>query len=134
MYLTSIADVTTNPAWLNGIQTDLNGGTGDKKTCAIVVVDKGNGVVDAFFFYFWAFNWGGVVLGNQLGASLLGKQCGSGMFETDMHQVTTWATGTEAPHWIDQAKWKAKGTQHGPLQGRRTDRNLVLTARQRLSV
>jgi hypothetical protein len=33
----------------------------------IVVVDKRAGVVDAFYFYFWAFNWGGVVLDKQLG-------------------------------------------------------------------
>ncbi|KAJ4346942.1 uncharacterized protein N0V89_010875 [Didymosphaeria variabile] len=40
VYLTSIADVTTNPAWLNGIQTGDDGGTGNEKTCAIMVVDK----------------------------------------------------------------------------------------------
>ncbi|KAF2445806.1 hypothetical protein P171DRAFT_386640 [Karstenula rhodostoma CBS 690.94] len=67
VYLASTADVTTHPAWLNGIQTDADGGTGDEKTSAVIVVDKGNGVVDAFYMYFWAFNWGGVVLGNQLG-------------------------------------------------------------------
>lgn len=67
VYLTSIADVTTNPAWLNGIQPDANGGTGNDKTCAVIIVDKGNGVIDAFYMYFWAFNWGGVVLGAQLG-------------------------------------------------------------------
>ena len=32
-----------------------------------MVVEKGEGVVDAFFFYFSSFNWGGVVLENQLG-------------------------------------------------------------------
>jgi hypothetical protein len=67
VYLTSIADVTTNPAWLNGIPPDANGGTGNEKTSAIIIVDKGNGVIDVFYMYFWAFNWGGVVLGNQLG-------------------------------------------------------------------
>lgn len=72
MYLTSVADVTTNPAWLNGIQTDANGGTEDKKTCAIITVDKGSGTVDAFYMYFWAFNWGGVVFENQLGEQLCG--------------------------------------------------------------
>lgn len=30
-------------------------------------MEKGAGVVDVFYFYFWAFNWGGVVLGKQLG-------------------------------------------------------------------
>ncbi|KAL5392811.1 hypothetical protein DPSP01_000509 [Paraphaeosphaeria sporulosa] len=64
VYLTSTADVTTQPTWLRGIQPSASG---DEKTCAVIVVDKGNGVVDAFYMYFWAFNWGGVVLGNQLG-------------------------------------------------------------------
>jgi hypothetical protein len=39
---------------------DAGGDTGDEKVCAIAVVD-------AFLMYFWAFNWGKVVLGNQLG-------------------------------------------------------------------
>lgn len=69
MYLTSIADVSTDPAWLKGIQPDADGGTPGEVTCAIIVVDKGNNVVDAFYMYFYAFNWGGVVLGNQLGKS-----------------------------------------------------------------
>ncbi|KAH8712234.1 hypothetical protein GQ44DRAFT_762697 [Phaeosphaeriaceae sp. PMI808] len=67
VYLTSNNDITTNPKWLEGIQVDSNGGTGDEKTGVIVVVDKGEGIVDAFYFYFFAFNWGGIVLGKQLG-------------------------------------------------------------------
>lgn len=67
VYLASSADITTNPAWLNGIQPAVDGSTSDEKTCAVIVVEKGNSIVDAFYMYFWAFNWGGVVLGNQLG-------------------------------------------------------------------
>ncbi|KAF2823080.1 hypothetical protein CC86DRAFT_75920 [Ophiobolus disseminans] len=64
VYLTSNEDATTNPAWLEGQKTY---GNEDDKTGVVVVVDKGEGVVDAFYFYFWAFNWGGIVLGKQLG-------------------------------------------------------------------
>lgn len=76
VYLTSYDDVTTNPKWLEGLKLDTNGGTGNEKTGVIVVVEKGDldwsrkkegKVVDVFYFYFWSFNWGGVVLGNQLG-------------------------------------------------------------------
>ncbi|KAF2731478.1 hypothetical protein EJ04DRAFT_443010, partial [Polyplosphaeria fusca] len=67
VYLTSNVDVTTNPQWLNGIKPDENGSTGEEKSAVIIVVDKGNGVVDAFYMYFCAFNWGGVVLEKQLG-------------------------------------------------------------------
>lgn len=72
MYITSNDDVTTNPKWIEGATLDANGGTGDDKTGVIVVVNKDDGVVDAFYFYYFAYNWGGVVLGKQLGKSLLG--------------------------------------------------------------
>lgn len=64
MYLTSKDDVTTNPKWLEG--QDAFGLDADK-TGVVVVMEKQDGVVDAFYFYFWAFNWGGVVLEKQLG-------------------------------------------------------------------
>lgn len=67
VYLTSNIDITTNPKWLQGIRPDASGSTGEEKTAVIIVVDKGNGVVDAFYMYFCAFNWGGVVLEKQLG-------------------------------------------------------------------
>lgn len=67
IYLTSTVDITKNPTWIEGIKPDSKGVIGDEKTAVIVVVDKGNGTVDAFYMYFWAFNWGGVVLKKQLG-------------------------------------------------------------------
>ncbi|KAF2711734.1 hypothetical protein K504DRAFT_489547 [Pleomassaria siparia CBS 279.74] len=74
VYLTSVDDVTTNPKWLEGVVVDEGGGIGDEgegKTGVTIVVEKGMGkegkVVDVFYFYFFSFNWGGVVLGNQLG-------------------------------------------------------------------
>ncbi|KAF2108733.1 hypothetical protein BDV96DRAFT_605487 [Lophiotrema nucula] len=67
VYLTSTVDITTNPEWLKGIRPDANGSTGEEKTSVVIVVEKGGGVTDVFYVYFWAFNWGGVVLGEQLG-------------------------------------------------------------------
>lgn len=67
VYLTSKVDITTNPAWLNGIKPDTSGKTNNAISCAIIVNDHGSGNVDAFYMYFYAFNWGGVVLGQQLG-------------------------------------------------------------------
>jgi hypothetical protein len=56
-YLTSAVDVTRNPRWLKGRIPDQNGKT--IGTIAVVIVNgKGNGVVDAFYFYFYAFNYG----------------------------------------------------------------------------
>ncbi|KAF2001306.1 hypothetical protein P154DRAFT_521706 [Amniculicola lignicola CBS 123094] len=67
IWLTSTVDITTNPKWLEGIKPDSDGSTGPDKTAVIIVVDKGKGVVDAYYMYFFAFNWGGVVLEKQLG-------------------------------------------------------------------
>lgn len=79
VFLTSYDDVSSSPKWIQGIRPSADGGMGGEKTSVIVVVDKGDldgkaggkGVVDVFYFYFWSFNWGGVVLGNQLGRLFL---------------------------------------------------------------
>ncbi|KAF3035655.1 hypothetical protein E8E12_002050 [Didymella heteroderae] len=69
VYLTSRDDVTSNPQWLKGADIDAREGFkgGELCTGAIVVVDKGEGVVDVFYFIFWAYNYGGIVLSQNLG-------------------------------------------------------------------
>lgn len=62
VYLTSDDDITTNPSWLKGVKPDGTGKTEGATSVAIVVNDRGNGEVDAFYMYFYAFNWGGQVL------------------------------------------------------------------------
>jgi hypothetical protein len=63
VYLTSNDDVTKNPTWIKGTKPDSNGKTNNAITAAIIVNDKGNGNVDAFYMYFYAYNYGGEVLG-----------------------------------------------------------------------
>jgi hypothetical protein len=63
VYLTSKDDVTTNPQWIKGVKPDASGKTDGAVTAAVIVNDKGNGNVDAFYMYFYAYNWGGEVLG-----------------------------------------------------------------------
>ncbi|KAF2625693.1 hypothetical protein BU25DRAFT_345322, partial [Macroventuria anomochaeta] len=67
VYLTSHDDVTNNPQWLEGARINSCGGTDSVRTGVILVMHKGEGVVDVFYFIFWAFNYGGVVLGKELG-------------------------------------------------------------------
>lgn len=64
IYLTSIEDTTTSPQpeWLKGVVPDSTGMTAGAVSCAIIVNDYGNGTVLAFYMYFYAYNWGGLVL------------------------------------------------------------------------
>ncbi|KAF1848696.1 uncharacterized protein K460DRAFT_278395 [Cucurbitaria berberidis CBS 394.84] len=103
VYLTSNDDITTDPKWLKGVETDANGGTGEEKTGVIVVVDKGDGIVDAFYFYFFAFNWGGVVLEKQLGAllSLSHPRVGDHVGDWE-HNMIRFKNGVPKAVWLSQ--------------------------------
>ncbi|KAF2769032.1 hypothetical protein EJ03DRAFT_389592 [Teratosphaeria nubilosa] len=61
LYLTSIEDPTTNPmpAYLYGVKPDSSGKTNGAVSCAVIVNDHGSGLVDVFYMYFYAFNYGG---------------------------------------------------------------------------
>jgi hypothetical protein len=68
VYLTSNDDVTTNPPWLYGVVPDAKTGeTKGAKSCTIIVNDHGDGVVDVYYMYFYAFNYGLTVAGQLLG-------------------------------------------------------------------
>lgn len=67
VYLTSIDNVVENPAWLLGQTPDESGKTGNAVTCAIIVNNHGDGHVDAFYMYFYAFNFGGIYFGLNVG-------------------------------------------------------------------
>ena len=66
IYLTSDNDVTTHPAWLNGVKPDGSGKTNGATSLAVIVNDRGDGEVDVFYMYFYAYNWGGVLLGQNV--------------------------------------------------------------------
>jgi hypothetical protein len=63
-------DYTENPPWLKGVRPDANGKTNGAVSCGIVVNDKGAGIVDAFYFYFYAYNKGQTIFGKELGDHL----------------------------------------------------------------
>lgn len=67
VYLTSQDDPDDNPAWLLGVEPDSSGKTNEAVSCAIIVNDHGNGLVDAFYMYFYAFNYGGEYFGYTIG-------------------------------------------------------------------
>lgn len=63
IWLTSNDDVTTSPAWIKGTKPNASGKTEGATSAAVIVNDKGNGNVDAFYMYFYGYNYGGEVLG-----------------------------------------------------------------------
>jgi len=68
IYLTSKGNVTANPQWLYGVLPDPETHeTQGVKSCAVIVNDRGSGIVDAFYMYFYAFNLGNTVYGQNLG-------------------------------------------------------------------
>lgn len=71
LYLTSKDNVTTFPAWFNGVTPDSEGATNGAISCAVIVNDHGDDIVDAYYFFFYAFNQGLIVgdryAGNHVG-------------------------------------------------------------------
>jgi hypothetical protein len=69
--LTSNEDVTKLPEYLRGNLPDSKTlKTVDAKSCAVIIVDKGNDILDAYYMYFYTFNQGPSVAGYELGDHL----------------------------------------------------------------
>ncbi|RFU26467.1 hypothetical protein B7463_g9875, partial [Scytalidium lignicola] len=68
IFLTSKTDVTRNPSYLFGVLPDPHTfKTAGAISSAVIVHDHGNGVVDAFYMYFYAFNQGLQIIGQVQG-------------------------------------------------------------------
>lgn len=66
MFMTSNSDFDADPDWITGIKNKPSLVNGEIKDApaVLIVVDKGNGWVDAYWFYFYSFNLGPFVMGN----------------------------------------------------------------------
>lgn len=63
VYLTSNDELIKFPKWLHGEKPDSKTlQTKDAKSCVVIVVDKGKGIMDAFYMYFYTFNQGPTVV------------------------------------------------------------------------
>lgn len=69
-FLSSIDVTTKNPPWTNGVKPDDNGKTSWVNGAAIILNDKGDGALDAFYFYFYAWNEGHNIYDYDLGTHL----------------------------------------------------------------
>lgn len=65
LYLTSNSDFDADPDWITGVKNKPSLSNGETKNApsTVIVVDKGNGWVDAYWFYFYSFNLGPFVMG-----------------------------------------------------------------------
>ncbi|KAM0717853.1 hypothetical protein Q7P37_006185 [Cladosporium fusiforme] len=68
VYLTSKVKPDENPEYLRGALPDVNGRTDGAVSSTIIVSDRGDGTVDAFYFYFYAFDFAGGFLGHNIGS------------------------------------------------------------------
>lgn len=94
VWLSSDDDFTTLPDWMRGVKPDANGKTEGVVSCAVILQDKGNGVLDAYYMYFFAYNQGDFVLEQELGDHL-------GDWEHTMVRFNT-STGTPQSAWLSQ--------------------------------
>lgn len=67
VFLTSEADITEKPDWLYGVKPDLSGKTHNITSASIIINERGNGTLDAFYMYFYAYNRGHSPFGSELG-------------------------------------------------------------------
>ncbi|KAK7887581.1 Vacuolar protein sorting-associated protein 62 [Exophiala xenobiotica] len=64
VYLTSNEGIKALPSWFRGTDPQADGSTPSTVASAIVAVTKPNDTLDAFYFYFYAYNQGNWVLGS----------------------------------------------------------------------
>ncbi|KAL8692849.1 MAG: hypothetical protein Q9218_002199 [Villophora microphyllina] len=93
VYLTSVDDVTTNPPWLKGVKPDSNGKTNGATSCAVIVNDHGSGNVDAYYMYFYAFNQGNTVFGQEIGDHVGDWEHNMIRFKNGVPQALWYGTG-----------------------------------------
>lgn len=58
IFLSANSTITELPTWFYGQRPEFTGEVQNATSCAVVVVDKGSGIEDAFYFYFYAYNEG----------------------------------------------------------------------------
>ncbi|RKF77002.1 putative vacuolar protein sorting-associated protein TDA6 [Golovinomyces cichoracearum] len=67
VFLTSKEIVKDKPAFFTGTKPDNTGMTVGAISCVTIVSNHGDGIVDAFYMYFFSYNQGNTVLFHELG-------------------------------------------------------------------
>ncbi|KAG9240471.1 hypothetical protein BJ878DRAFT_537109 [Calycina marina] len=96
VYLTSTHNVLKLPKFINGKKPDARTlQTKDAISSVIICVDKGNGILDAFYIYFYSFNEGPVAIGHRIGNHL-------GDWE---HNMVRFQDGKPVAVWFSQHEY-----------------------------
>ncbi|KAI9662122.1 MAG: hypothetical protein M1831_002818 [Alyxoria varia] len=117
VYLTANDDFTQLPEWLRGERPDGNGGI--PGACVVVVNEKREDVVDAFYFYFCSYNQGNTVLGRELGDHLGDWEHNAIRFESGVPQSVWYSAHANGGAF----EWDA-----APKEGTNNDRLTVYSA------
>lgn len=67
VYLTSKVDITADPPYLFGVPPNTHFQTPNSATATIIITSHSPSVMDAYYFYFYAYNQGNTVLKHELG-------------------------------------------------------------------
>ncbi|KAF2102081.1 hypothetical protein NA57DRAFT_73518 [Rhizodiscina lignyota] len=99
LYLTFNGNITSDPPWLHGVVPDSVGATNGAISCAVVVTDHGDGIVDAYYFYFYAFNLGLVIQGAGIPPEFAGRVAGNHLGDWE-HTMTRFKNGQPQTIWF----------------------------------
>ncbi len=108
VFLTSKDDVTDQPDWLTSVvgKPDANGLSSAPVT--IVLVNKPNGILDAFFFYFYSYDHGGKV-NTSLSHTVISALTAFTLL------CRSWASSSAITSAIGSTPWSALRTAPPPL-------------------
>ncbi|TGO51765.1 hypothetical protein BOTNAR_0345g00130 [Botryotinia narcissicola] len=92
-YVFDYVDITTSPTFLTEVvPSSTTGRTQDAISCSVILTDHGDGLVDVFYMYFYAYNQGNTVLGQELGNHIRDWE----------HNMIRFVNGTPQAVWYSQ--------------------------------
>ncbi|KAI1623705.1 hypothetical protein EDD37DRAFT_609915 [Exophiala viscosa] len=110
VYLTSDEGIEALPPWCRGVQPESNGTTPGIVPMAVVTVSKPNDTLDAFYFYFYAYNQGNWVFNDS--ALEFGDHLGD--WE---HNMVRFVNGTPQAVWYSQYSGGEAFTYNATVKG-----------------
>jgi hypothetical protein len=121
VYLTANEGIEALPPWFHGTAPSSSGSTGSTIASCIITVSKSNNTLDAFYFYFYAYNQGNWVL--NLPALEFGDHVGD--WE---HTMIRFIDGTPEAIWFSQHSSGEAFTYSAAQKYQNGDRPIVYSA------